>query len=168
MWPFTRKRELPGMHLEGDGRVLLTMTDEEKAEVRSLFAMIKGPNGGEGAWAIRDDFRYAMTAWALVSYSRSQVLLSDAADRGRVDRSLCLRKALAAATKAYSLHPLPIYMFDVGCLLEMLGETQSARNAFRTFLDRQSRFTPASADSSVLKDRDLDAAIAQARRSIAA
>jgi len=57
------------------------------------------------------------------------------ADQGVVDEDLCFRKALAAATKAYSLHSLPIYMFDMGCIFEMLGDTTSAQGAFRSFLE---------------------------------
>ena len=85
------------------------------------------------------------------------------ADQGVVDEDLCFRKALAAATKAYSLHSLPIYMFDMGCIFEMLGDTTSAQDAFRSFLESQRKFVPSDVDRITLAQRDVDAALSEAR-----
>jgi hypothetical protein len=98
----------------------------------------------------------------MVHSSRSQVTLAEMADSGVVDKNFCLRKALAAAGKAYSLHSLPIYMFDMGSILEMLGDTASARDAFRSFLELQRKFRLSDVDRITLKQRDVEAAVEEA------
>jgi len=109
MW-FKRKQRLPGIHQHRSGQVSFTLTGEEQAEIDSLFRMMQ--ESGEGTelrtWYIHPEAHKAMTAWALISYARSQVTLTGMADEAVVDKDLCFRKALAAASKAFSLHPLPI------------------------------------------------------------
>lgn len=44
----------------------------------------------------------------------------------------------------------------------MLGDTTSARDAFRSFVDLQEKFRPSDVDRVTLGQRDLDAAIEEA------
>jgi len=164
MWSFKKKSKLPGVQQHPDAQVSFTLTDEEHAEVDSFFRMMRDSSqeGEQGTWYIHPEAHKAMTAWALISYAQSQVTLIEMADSAIVDKNFCLRKALAAAGKAYSLHPLPIYMFDMGSILEMLGDTASARDAFRSFLELQRKFKPSDVDRITLKQRDVDAAVEEA------
>ena len=159
------KSGLPGIEQHTDGRVSCTFTEEEEHAVNRFFKAMKDPNEetGEGTWYIHPDAHRAMTAWALMDYARSQVSLAESAEEGLVNNDLCFRKALAAATKAYSLHALPIYVFDMGCILEMLGDADSARNAFRTFLEFHREFKASDIAKLTLKFRDVDAAVREAR-----
>src|ERR1035441_9895271 len=116
----------------------------------------------QGTWYIHPDAHKAMTAWSLIGYARTQVTSAEMADKGAVDKDLCFRKALAAATKAYSLHHLPIYMFDMGCIFEMVRDTASAQSAFRSFVESQRKFTPSDVDRITLKQRDIEAAVREA------
>jgi hypothetical protein len=168
VWPFDKKSRLPGIEQHADGRVSFTFTDEEEAEVSNLFRMLKDSDRytERDICYIHPDAEKAMTAWALVSYAQSQVILAEMADKGVVDRDLCFRKALAAAGKAYSLHSLPIYMFDMGCIFEMLGDTVSAQDAFRSFLESQRNFKPSGVDNIALRQRDIEAAVREARERI--
>ncbi len=164
MWPFSKKSKLPGIERHQDGRVSFTLTDEEEAEVNRFFRMLKDSyqETEQGTWYIHPDAHKAMTAWALIGYAQSQVTLAELADKRIVDRDLCFRKALAAASKAYSLHSLPIYLFDMGCIFEMLADTASAQDAFRSFLESQRKFKPSDVDRITLGKRDVDAAIREA------
>jgi hypothetical protein len=163
MWPF-KEIETPGVEQHQNGQVRFSLTDEEEAEVNRFFRMLKDSSQEteQGKWYIHPDAHKAMTAWALIGYAQSQVTLAEMADKGIVDRDLCFRKALAAASKAYSLHSLPVYLFDMGCIFEMLGETGSAQDAFKTFLESQRRFKPSDIDRITLRQRDVDAAIREA------
>lgn len=165
MWPFTKRRKLPGIEQDANGQLRCTLTDEEEAEVNNFFRMLNDSSdqSGQGTWYIHPAAHKAMTAWALIGYAQRQVTLAEMADKGVVDGDLCFRKALAAATKAYSLHPLPIYMFDMGCLFEMLGDKVSADNAFRSFLESHRKFKPTAVDEITLKNRDVEAAVREAR-----
>ncbi len=168
MWPFIKNSKLPGIKPHQNGRVSFTLTDEEEVEVNRLFEMLKDScqETGPGAWYIHPEAHKAMTAWALIGYAQSQVTLAELADGQVVDRNLCFRKALAAASKAYSLHSLPIYLFDMACILELLADTASAQDAFRSFLESQHKFKPSDVDRITLENRDVDAAIRQANQRI--
>jgi hypothetical protein len=168
MRSFKKKSKLPGVEQRPDGQLTLTLTDEEQAEVDGFFRMMQGVSEETepGAWYIHPEAHKGMTAWALIGYAQSQVRLVEMADKAVVDKELCFRKALAAATKAYSLHSLPIYMFDVGCMFEMLGETTSALNAFRSFLESQRKFKASDMDMISLRQRDVEAAIREAEERV--
>jgi hypothetical protein len=164
MWPFKKRSKLPGVEQYPNGQISFTLTDEEQAEINRFFRMMQESNQEteQGTLYIHPEAHKAMTAWALIGYAQSQVTLAEMAEKGVVDNDSCYRKALAAATKAYSLHPLPIYMFDMGCIFEMLGDTASALGAFRSFLESQRRFTPSDVDRITLKQRDIEAAVREA------
>lgn len=168
MWPFSKKPKLPGIEQHADGRISLTLTDEEKAEVNSFFQMMKDSDDEqeEGDWFVHPDLHKAMTAMALSMYAQTQVSLVKLADEDAVDKQECLHKALAAAGKAYSLHALPVFMFDVACIFDMLGDNGSARDAFRSFLTSQEQFRPSDVDNIALSQRDVNAAIREARERI--
>lgn len=164
MWPFKKRSKLPGVEQQPNGQVSFTLTAEEQAEVDSFFRMMKesSQKTEQGMCYIHPKAHKAMTAWALISYAQSQVTLAEMADKGVFDKDFCFRKALAAATKAYSLHSLPIYMFDMGCIFEMLGDSASARDAFRSFLESQRKFKPSDVDRITLGQRDVEAAVREA------
>jgi hypothetical protein len=155
MW-FKKKSKLPGVERLPNGEVSLALTDEEQAEVDRFFRMMESGQT-EGTLYIHPDAHKALTAVALIGYARSQVILSETADK-----DLCFRKALAAATKAYSLHCLPIYMFDIASIFELLGDNGSAQDAFRSFLRSQQEFKPSDVDRIALRERDVEEAIRQA------
>lgn len=164
MWFFKKRSKLPGVKQQPNGQVSFTLTDEEQAEVSSFFRMMNesSQKNEQGTWYIHPKAHRAMTAWALIGYARSQVTSAEMADEGVIDKDVCYRKALAAAGKAYSLHSLPIYMFDMGCILEMLGDTASARDAFRSFLELHQKFTPSDVDRITLGQRDIEGAVEEA------
>jgi len=168
MWHFKKRSKLPGVDQHPNGQISLTLTDEEQAELDNFFRMMKESSQGieQGTWYIHPEAHKAMTASALIGYAQSQVTLAEMADEGVVDKELCFRKALGAATKAYSFRSLPIYMFDMGCIFEMLGETASALDAFRSFLELQRAFKPSDVDMIVLGQRDVDAAIIEAQERV--
>jgi hypothetical protein len=168
MWPFPKKSRSPGVEQHPNGQISFALTDEEEAEVNRVFQMMKDSRQEteQGTRYIHPDAHKAMTAWALIGYAQAQVTLAEMADKGVVDKDLCFRKALAAASKAYSLHSLPIYMFDMGCIFEMLGDTASAQGAFRSFLESQRTFQPSDVDRIALGQRDVEAAVREAHERI--
>lgn len=167
MWPFNSKLELPGIRREPDGQLSFTLTPEEEAKVQRFFDAMKSASEDEGEPYIHPKAHRAMTAWALIGYSQSEVFRAESAEPDVLSPDACVRRALAAATKAYSLHSLPIYMFDMGCMFEMLGENSSANAAFSQFLELQQNFEPSDVDKLVLRQRDIEAAVRHARASLA-
>ncbi len=169
MWPFEKTSKLPGVEYQANGQVSLTLTDEEENEVNGFFRLLRDSSQetAEGTWYIHPEARKAMTARALTSYAQHQISLADITNnKGVTDGKNYFRKALAASLKAYSFHSLPIYMFDMGCLFEMLGDTTSAKNAFRSFLESQRKFEPSDIDRITLAERDVEEAIKMAREKV--
>ena len=139
MWPFSGIPDLPGIAWGSDGTSEWALTDEEKYEVRGIFRTLddfKEEMQGTDR-DVRPEAEKAMTAWALVGYAKGLVERAESEGSNPADRDASLRKALAALAKAYIFHPLPIYMFDIGCLLETLGEKAPALDAFNSFLEMQ-------------------------------
>ena len=162
MWPFKQKTALPGVERQPNGQIIFTITDEEQSEVINFFRMLNDPSQQDtGEMYIHPDAHRAMTALALIGYAKHQVILSENYT-DHIDRDLCIRKALAAAMKAHSFHSVPIYMFDMGCIFEMLGDAPSAQDAFSSFLELQSVFQPSDVDCIALRERDVEEAIRQA------
>ena len=168
MWPFIKTPKLPGIEEQANGQISFTLTDEEDAQVRNFFKMMQdsAQENEQGTWHIHPEAHKATTAFALILYAQDQVILAEMADKGVVDKNLCFRKALAAALKAYSLHSLPIYMFDIGCIYDMLGDTASAQGAFRSFLESQRKFQPSDIDNIALRQRDIEAAVREAHERV--
>lgn len=168
MWFFSKKSKLPGVEQHPDGQVSFTLTDEEQAEVDGFFRTMResSEKTEQGTLYIHPEAHKAMTAWALISYAESQVVLAEMSDKGAADKDLCFRKALAAASKAYSLHSLPIYMFDMGCMFEMLGDSAAASDAYRSFLEMQRKFKPNDVDGITLARRDVEAAVREAEERV--
>lgn len=168
MWPFDKHSNLPGIEEHQDGQLIFTLTDEEKAEINGFSQILKDSSGEteQGTWYIRRDAHKAFTALALSSYGRSQMRVAEIAGKDTANRDLHLRNALAATSKAYSFHSLPIYMFDIGCILGMLGDTTSAQDAYKLFLESEQKFVPSDEDTVVLKQRDMGAALREARARI--
>jgi tetratricopeptide (TPR) repeat protein len=88
---------------------------------------------------------YAMQAQALLQYA------DDCADKFLSeiphDHQLADR-ALKAQTKAYALHNLPIYIFRLAAILDLVGKTPQAKSFFGHFLRAQEEFTADRIDES--------------------
>jgi hypothetical protein len=115
VWPFKKKeRHLPGFKQHADGQVSFTLTEEEETAIRRFFSMMKS-SGDKGELYIHPEAHKAMTAWALIGYSQDQVWRAGNAPSN--NQQSCFQNALGSAMKAYSIHPLPIYMFDMAACL---------------------------------------------------
>jgi len=161
VWPFRKRLDLRayGFGSDARGKTSFTFTDEERREIDSLFAVFDG-------MAVHDDYvdavRRATTARALSMYAKQQVELRER-EPNSSRRFKMIEKAVSACFKACSIYPLPIFDYDLGCLLEMAGESAQARGLFRKFLAGQAVFNPAQIDEIFLRERDVAAAVAHAR-----
>jgi hypothetical protein len=159
MWPFRKKPYLPGIKRHKDDSATIELTEEEQHAISVVARAF------EGYGIHRDcvvDIQNAVTARGLSFYAREQVYMSEMESQ-KENRIKLLEKALAAIMKIFSFYDLPIYFYDMACLMEMLGRFDLAENGFREFLKRQSKYKPRPADAVLLSDRDIDEAIKDAR-----
>lgn len=159
MWPFRKKHDLPGIKRDEKGNLVFELTEEEHKEIEKAFKMFEG-------YMIHtnfvDDIQKATTAFALSSYAKKQVMMSEMESQ-RENRDKFLEKAIAAITKAYSIYQLPIYIYDLACFVEMAGRIDAARNLFRDFLKKQLNFKLGNIDELLMRQRDIYEAIKDAK-----
>jgi hypothetical protein len=159
MWPFRKKINLLGFKKDKEGNLTFDLTEEEQQEVENTFKIFEGyyvhPD-------YVDDIQKGTTALALSNYAKEQVVISQMESQ-KENRKRLLEKAISATTKAYSIYPLPIYLYDLACFLEMVGKTVESKHAFRDFLKKQSEFKFKQLDVLFLKYRDIDEAIEDAK-----
>ena len=67
-------------------------------------------------------------------------------------------KAIKGQMKAYALHSLPIYLFQLAELFELAGNATKAREFFQHFLRAQDAFKPDQIDNLLLNQMGLDLA----------
>jgi len=105
-----------------------------------------------------------MTAMGLCNYAKHQIIQSEF-DSNKKKKKEFINKAIASVSKAYSICPLPIYMYDLACFMEMNDKNDEAKNAFKSFLELQENFKPSHIQEMLLnaQARDIDEAIKDAK-----
>ena len=135
------------------------LTDEEIIEVEREFGLFKD-------YAVHPDIavrlKAGLTARGLASYAGTRLMFAGF-DSQRTERPENLKKATVALAKAYSFYQLPIYLYDSACCLEMSEMLNEAEGLFETFLKRMRGYKPDQLDTVILGDRDLGAAVADAK-----
>lgn len=140
MWPFDKEQKLPGIKIDSQGKLMFELTEEEKLEVRKVFDMLKGPDGEYIAREEAvDEIRRGLTAMGLFNYAKDRILFSGF-DSNKNKKHELIEKAIASIAKAHAFCPLPIFMYDLACFMEMNGRAVDAKEAFRTFLKLQKEF----------------------------
>jgi tetratricopeptide (TPR) repeat protein len=168
MWPFTKKQNLPGFKKDNQGNLIFELTEEEKREVQKFFNMFKKLFS---EFVIKkeaaDEIQKGMMAQGLFYYAQDQIMLSGFASN-KSEKKKFINKAIASISKAYSLYPLPIYMYDLACFMEMIGANDEAKNALKSFLELQENFKPSRIQEILLnaQSRDIDEAIKDAETKI--
>jgi hypothetical protein len=159
MWPFIENFDLPGTKRDKEGNLIFELTDEEQNAVDKSFKIFDGYVFNPD---FVDDFRNGLTASALSIYAREQIMLSEAEAKEKTRKKL-IYKGIAAIAKAYSIYQLPIYIYDFACFIEMVGRVDVAKETFQNFLKEQEKFKPAEFDKAFLGQRNIDAAIQDAK-----
>lgn len=165
MWPFSKKVNLSGFKKDNQGNLMFELTEEEKQEVQKVFDMFKRPDDEFVVKAeAADEIQRGMTAQGLFHYAKDQIMQSEF-DSNKDKKKEFIDKAIASISKAYSFCPLPIYMYDLACFMEMNGKINEAKNAFASFLELQKDFKPSQIQEMLLnaQSRDIDEAIKDAK-----
>jgi hypothetical protein len=171
-WPFKAPKTMPGMTVDSDGRTLLEFTQEEKAAVEAHFKLMnsildqhKPIDGPEGEWYFPGEEVDCFVAVGLWYYAEDMILGLLTVEDPQ-ERTSLLDKAFGAVVKAYSFCPVPILIYDAGWLTEMSGKPNNAADTFREFLSAQERYEPKPTHEPLLCLREVDYAIASAKRAL--
>jgi hypothetical protein len=69
-------------------------------------------------------------------------LMRDIKERSDAPIAAVMDKAIAAQKKAYTIHNLPVYLFQLAGMFEFTGDAVKAREYFQQFLRAQGEFKP--------------------------
>jgi len=151
MWPFRKKVNPLGFRRDESGALAFDLTPEEQREVDQTMKAFEGyvvnPQYAE-------EVRCSIIARGLSNYAVSCVLGDQ------------MEEAFAAVTKAYSIFPVPIYLYDGACFLEKMGRAREAADLYRKFLASESAFEATPIQKALLQDRDIFEAVKDARRKV--
>jgi hypothetical protein len=155
MWPFKKKQQLPGFQRTVKGDLTFDITEEEQQEIDILFDMLKDHRVHPDA---ADTLTRGITARGLANFAENQIMWAGF-DSQKDNRDKLINKAIASIGKAYSIYPLPIYLYDLACCLYMTANGHKrAANTFKLFLERQGEYKPGPLDDVFMRDRDIDEA----------
>src|SRR5215471_18887162 len=142
---------------KGYAAVNIEFTEEESEaiaasmhEYASIWAAQHG--GGEG-FVTPVKMKDGMMAIALTEYAADLLAQYDDSDSEE-----WLRKATQAQAKAYALHNMPVYLFQLAGIFEAAGNVEKARDFLQRFLRAQQEFTPDGIDTLLLDQSGFDMA----------
>lgn len=174
MWPFRKhhSRNNPAF-LKLIPTDQIELTKEEQDEVQKGFDQVHQAVGPGQRLVVKKEcvqsFQYSIAAMAL--HLRAQEL----ALRLRIDftcppaeRAQIVEKMLSAAGKACAFFPVPIYLYHLGCAMELAGKNDDARETFRAFLRWQREFNPGDVHGFGPPTDDIPEAVAYAETLVAA
>ena len=161
MWSFRSRKELPGLTRHKDGKLSFRFTHDEEQAINEQVELCKGYYVHKSLY---QKFEKSLIGRGLFCYAKSQSMRASLASH---NKSECMEKAIAAISKAYNFHQLPIYLYDLASFTAMANYHSSSKNIFRLFLERQADFKPDQMDEIAMQDRDIQEAIRDAKSRLA-
>lgn len=162
MWAMLRKPK-PRM-VETDNPYNLTA--EERHYVASVFKLFTSPEGRHiGQENHPPAIRRGLVALGLWQCAEQKMATAEFYSRSPY-REAFAKQAIVTIKKAYAIHQLPIYLFDLACYLKAAENISAARCIYRAFLQAQELYNPGEFDFMFLSDRDIGKAIHQAQEGL--
>jgi hypothetical protein len=155
---FDRFRSKSGVP-KGYAEVNVEFTEEENKAINSSlekYDRIGHANAPEGSTMyIHPKAKNGMAAKALTEYVED--LMVELQDCGSNEEMASLmEKAIKAQMKAYAIHNLPVYLFQLAGMFELSGDTSKAKDFFAYFLRAQDEFKPDKVDTVFLNEAGFD------------
>ncbi len=154
MWPIKKKEPKYGFRTSASGSLTFDLTDEEREEVEHSFKMFED-------YQIKSDyaeeFEKGIIAFSLTNYAQGLMVWDSDTEKDSI------QKAIAATSKAYSIHQLPIYLYDLAVYSENLGESKKALDMYDKFLSAFNQYEETSVDRILLVNRDVEGAVKHAQ-----
>ena len=171
MWPFPKTRSYPGVQKRANGEITFSLTEEEARETDLALSAFKGllvhPEAAERV-------RNGTIAAALSRYAKDLItthcldVTESEYETNRRAIEDVIEKAVAAEWKAFSLYPLPVFLYHRACFLRMLGISDESKLLFASFLRRHSEFEMDDVDKAIstYEGSDISQALSHASEEI--
>lgn len=144
---------------KGYAEVKVEFTEEESEVIAASldeYAAIANANAPAGTTMyVHPKVKDAMTAKALTEYVED--LMAQLQDcTSDEETASVMDKATQAQAKAYAIHNLPLYLFQMAGMLEFAGQTAKAKDFFRHFLRAQDEFKPDQVDTIFINETGFE------------
>lgn len=137
----------------------VTLTQEEQGAINHslrMYADIANADAPEGTeMYVHPKAKDALVAKALTEYVEDLMIELQGCSSPE-ETTVLMAKAIQAQTKAYIIHSLPVYLFQLGGMYEFVGEMNTAKDVFGQFLRAQSEFKPDEVDESFIAQAGFD------------
>lgn len=100
-----------------------------------------------------------MIAMALIEYV-AEVCVRLKACAKDAEWIVLMDKAITAQRKAYAIHGLPVYLFEIARLFDSAGDSYNAGRFFAAFIKAQATFEPDQVDTLLLRSLSCNSQIA--------
>jgi hypothetical protein len=152
---FKSKANLP----KGYSEVKFEFTEEESEAINQTlegYAAIANADTPDGMrTVVATKVKEVWKAQGLTEYVEDLMLRLQRCESDE-EMALLLDKAIKAQMKAYAIHNLPIYLFQLAGMFELAGDATNAKDFFRHFLQAQSAFKPDQLDTIVQDQTGFD------------
>jgi hypothetical protein len=152
---FTSKPKPP----KGYAAVNVTFTPEETEAIsrnRQMYASIANADAPEGMkMIVPQKVVDGVSAQGLTGYVEDLMRELRNCDSD-AEMAVIMDKAIKATMKAYAIHNLPVYLFQVAGMFELTGDAANATEFFRQFLRAQNEFKPDQVDVMFLNQTGFD------------
>ncbi len=125
------------------------LTEDENIEVQDFFNQFEDYKVNSKS---ADELMRSITAHGLYNYALSYKLQ----ELGKTSPQAMLDMAIATISKAYSIFPLPMYIYDLASFTEMSGDLEKAKAIYRTFITLQKEFKPTKIQLGEISSRSFD------------
>jgi len=163
MWPFNREPEPGEFDLDH-----YQITPDEEREIRVVFDTFLTPDWRRIGKEVHTlEVHKGLVAHGLWNYAEQKMVSADFFWRDG-SREAFINQAICSIKKAYAIHHLPIYLFDLARYEEAIGRPADAGDAYRAFLEAHTQYELSEFDHLLLRDRDLGEAVQLAKERVAA
>ena len=136
------KLDLSGFYKDSNEQLRFILSEGEREAVENLFKMQKDMRWDPD---YAEEVENGFTACGLFDYARdelSRIKIDSYREGEKKEESI--KNAITAILKAYHIYRLPIFLYDLGCCLEMIDMKSEAKNILKIFLDLQTslKLTP--------------------------
>lgn len=152
------KRSTP----KGYKKINVTFTPEEVDAMNRNANFFAGLAEGQGKqlW-VTPKAQSAMQAQGLTEYVQEQIRILTTKELNDEEIGIIGEKAIKAQMKAYTVHNLPMYMFQLANIFELLDRMEEAKRWWTMFLREQKRFAPDDVDEIFMQHFGQDMAEAE-------
>lgn len=146
------------LKIDKNGKFIIELSEEERNWIKKTREELKNVKIVPD---LKEEFEEIIPVMGLMHYAYFLVreYLREES-KGKIDN------AIAAISKAYLIHPLPIYLYDLGRFFEYSGNYDAAKQSYIDYIDAEKNYKPVTLDEMLIKDHNIPFIMSDAKERI--